>query len=147
MHLPFTLQEYFQQIWPIDECTALDGTRIGHMLIRAALDVKKARRGEAVATFISRTEMLRNAQAANLGLLLQSLVCNESHDLLAGDVATQNPNQLTAADAETIADGTTAIRHAQVSPANAVATSTTHFARWRNSACGSSRCLLRCYYR
>ena len=68
MDLPLTLQEYFQQIRPIGECTALDGTRIGHMLIHAALDVKKARRGEAVATFISRTEMLRNAPAANLGL-------------------------------------------------------------------------------
>jgi hypothetical protein len=91
------------------------------MLIRAALDVKKARRGEAVATFISRTEMLRNAPAANLGLLLQSLVCNKSHDLLAGDVATQDPNQLTAADAHTIAHGITTIRHAHVSPASAVA--------------------------
>jgi hypothetical protein len=121
MHLPFTLQEYFQQIRPIDECTALDGTRIGHMLIRAALDVNKARRGEAVATFILRTEMLRDSPAANLGLLLQSLVCNESHDLLAGDVATQDPKQLTAADAETIADGITTISRAHVSPATAIA--------------------------
>ncbi len=121
MHLPFTLQEYFQQIRPIDECTALDGVFIGHMLMNAALSVKKARRAEVAATFILRTEMLRDAPAANLGPLLRSLVCNESHDLLAGDVATQDPAQLTAADACTIADGITTMRRGHVSTANAVA--------------------------
>jgi hypothetical protein len=91
------------------------------MLIRAADDVKRARRGEAVAAFISHTEMLRDAPAANLDVLLRSLVCNESHDLLAGDVSTQDPAQLTAADACTIANGITTIRRGHVSTANAVA--------------------------
>ena len=119
MHLPFTLQEYFLQIRRIDECTAQDGAFIGHMLMNAALSVKKARRAEVAATFILRTEMLRDAPAANLDVLLRLLVCNESHDLLAGDVATQDPAQLTAADARTIANGITTIRRGHVSRANA----------------------------
>jgi hypothetical protein len=121
MHLPYTMQEYFLQIRRIDECTAQDGAFIGHMLMSAALSAKKARRAEVAATFILRTEMLRDAPAANLGPLLRSLVCNESHDLLAGDVATQDPAQLTAADARTIANGITTIRRGHVSTANAVA--------------------------
>ncbi len=121
MHLPFTLQEYFLQIRRIEECNAQDGAFIGHMLVNAALSVKKARRAEVAATFISRTEMLRDAPAANLGPLLRLLVCNESSDLLAGDVATQDPAQLTAVDACTIANGITTIRRGHVSTANAVA--------------------------
>jgi hypothetical protein len=121
MGLPYVIQQYFLQIRRIDECTAQDGAFIGHMLMNAALSVKKARRAEVAATFISRTEMLRDAPAANLGPLLRSLVCCESHDLLAGDVATQDPAQLTAVDACTIANGITAICRGHVSTANAVA--------------------------
>jgi hypothetical protein len=65
--------------------------------------------------------MLRDAPAANLGSLLRALVCNKSNNLLVGDVATQDPAQLTAADAVAIADGITTIRRAHVAPANAVA--------------------------
>jgi hypothetical protein len=121
MGLPYELQEYFLQIRRIDECTAHDGAFIGHLLMNAVLGAKKARRAEVAATFILRTGMLRDAPAANLGPLLRLLVCNESHDLLAGDVATQDPAQLTVADARTIAKGIATIRRGHVSTANAVA--------------------------
>ena len=62
------------------------------MLVNAVLGVKKPRRAEVAATFILRTEMLRDAPAANLDVLLRLLVCNESHDLLAGDVGTLYPD-------------------------------------------------------
>ncbi len=119
--LPLVIQEYFLQIRRIDECTAQDGAFIGHMLVNAVLSVKKSRRAEVAATFILRTEMLRDVPAANLSPLLRLLVCNQSRDLLAGDVATQDPAQLTAADACTIANGITTIRRGHVSTANAVA--------------------------
>jgi hypothetical protein len=53
--------------------------------------------------------MLRQAPVANLATMLQSMISNETHNILAGDVATQDPAQLTAADAETIGDGITSI--------------------------------------
>ena len=118
--LPYRLQTYFAQIRPIGDCTAEDGEFIGHMLMDAALQAAKAKRKEAVATFFSRTAMLREAPMANLATMLQSMISNESHSILAGDVATQDPAHLTAADAEAIGDGITSIRRVHFAPTKAV---------------------------
>jgi hypothetical protein len=122
LHMPRTAQLYFLQIRPIDECSTEDGTLLGHLLMEDARKAKKARRANAVVTFAWRTVMLREAPLANLDVLLTSMICKESYDGLAGDVKTQVPAQLTAADAETIGDGITAIRrgHTGTGPAKAV---------------------------
>jgi hypothetical protein len=113
------MQEYFSQIRPIDDCTAEDGRFIGHMLMNAANKAPKAQRSETVAAFVSRTAMLREAPLAQLATLLHSVICKKRHRLLARDVAIEDPAQLTAADAETIGDGMTAIMRGHVSPAKA----------------------------
>jgi hypothetical protein len=121
MHTPYTLQEYFAQIRPIDDCTAIDGAFIGHMLMDAALRASKRRRAAAVATFISRTEMLREAPLAHLDTLLQSTICTSSLRVLAGAVATQDPAQLAAAEADIIGKGIRSIVRGHKVPARAVA--------------------------
>jgi hypothetical protein len=118
--LPCTLQTYFAQIRPIGDCTAEDGEFIGHMLMDAALQAAKAKRAEAVAAFVSHTAMLREAPVANLATMLQSMISNEGHSILASDVATQDPAQLTAADVQTIGDGITSIRRVHFAPTKAV---------------------------
>jgi hypothetical protein len=119
--LPYALQVYFAQIRPIDTCKAEDGTFIGHMLMNAALDASKARRAEAVAAFVSCTEALRKAPLVHLDILLHYMICKKSLKVLAGDISTHDPAQLTAADAETIGDGITRIRRGHVAPVKAVA--------------------------
>jgi hypothetical protein len=91
MALPYDLQEYFAQIRPIDDCGAQDGAFIGHMLMNAALKASRRYRAEAVATFFSRSDMLREAPLAHLSTMLQSLICKESQDVVAGNVAIQDP--------------------------------------------------------
>jgi hypothetical protein len=118
--MPLTLQSYFLQIRPIDECAADDGTLAGHVFMNAALKPKKPRRREAVAVFISRTAMLREAPLANLTVVLQSIVCKESLNTLPGDVPTEDPPRLTAVDAETIGEAITLIRRSHSVPEKAV---------------------------
>jgi hypothetical protein len=120
MALPYGLQTYFAQIRPIGDCTAEDGEFIGHMLMDAALKAPKAQRKEAVATFIARTAMLREASVANLATMLQSMISKKRHNILAGDVATQATAELTAADARVIGDGITSIRRGHVVPTKVV---------------------------
>jgi hypothetical protein len=133
--LPYVLQEYFLQIRPIGECTAEDGRFLGHMLMNAALKAKKPQRAKIVATFISRTAMLREASLANLDILLKSIICKESYeDGLDRDVKTQDPEHVTSADAETIGDRITAIRHSHTVPAKAVAEALAKYAVLRAMA-------------
>ena len=70
MGLPYSLQKYFAQIRPIEECTAEDGRLIGDMLATKALRAPKRRRVQAIANFVSQTAMLREAPWAHLGTLL-----------------------------------------------------------------------------
>ncbi len=91
------------------------------MLMNVAIRASRRHRAEAVASFISRTAMLQEAPVAHLDTLLQSLICNESHHILAGDVATQDPTQLTVAEAHNIGDGITVIRRGHMVPTRAVA--------------------------
>jgi hypothetical protein len=125
MRLPYVLQVYFAQLRPIDTCNAEDGMFVGHMLMNAALDASKAHRADAVATFVSCTEVLREAPLVHLDALLTSMICKKRlkvNQLIAGDdVSTQDPAQLTAADAETIGDGIISIRRGHVAPVKAVA--------------------------
>jgi hypothetical protein len=120
MHLPYTLQQYFAKLQPIADCTEEDGRSVGHMLMNAALGVSKARRAEAIATFVSHTVMLQEAPLANLTTILQTMICNRSFHLLASDVPTQDPAQLTMADAEKIGIAISSIRRGHVAPAPAV---------------------------
>ena len=50
---------HLAQIRLLDDCTAEDGRFIGHMVMNAALKVKKSSRADAVGTFVARTGMLR----------------------------------------------------------------------------------------
>ena len=58
---------------------------------------------------------------ANLETLLKTMIGEKSFSLLAGEVPTEDPAQLTVADAKTIAYGVTAIVRGHVVPANAIA--------------------------
>jgi hypothetical protein len=118
--LPFQLQEYFMQIRPIEDLSAEDGRFIGQMLMHVALKAPKAHRAKAVAKFVLRTAMLREAPLANLPTVLETMISKDCHNILAGDVATQGLAQLTASDAKTIGDGITTIRRRHFAPANAV---------------------------
>jgi hypothetical protein len=62
----------------------------------------------------------REAPLANFQTLLKTIICKKSFRLLAADVATQDPAQLTAADATTIANGISTIMRGHVTPLNAV---------------------------
>jgi hypothetical protein len=134
------VQEYFLQIRPIDECTAADGTLLGHMLMDAARKAKRNRRAKAIATFVSRTAMLREAPLAHLGIVLQSIICKESRASmisvapLAGDVGTQDPALLSAADAGKIADGISSIRRSHTVLAKVVAEVFTQYVVLRATA-------------
>jgi hypothetical protein len=121
MHTPYTLQEYFAQIRPIDDCAAPDVVLIGHMLMNAEQQASKRHRAEAVAAFISRTAMLRDAPLAHLDTMLQSLICSRGLRVLAGAAATQDPAQLMAAEADIIGEGIMSIIRSQMMPAKAIA--------------------------
>ena len=120
MRLPFSIQVYFAQIQPVSACTADDGRLAGHLLMHAAHRAKKAQRKQAIATDVRRMEMLRHAPLANISTLLQWLISKETHRLLAGNVGTRDPAQLTAADAATIGEGITLIRRGHMVPERAL---------------------------
>jgi hypothetical protein len=86
-----------------------------------ALSATKARRKRSVATDILRTEMLRHAPLANIGTMLQCFACKEARRLFPGSVETQDPAQLTAAEAATIGEGITVIRLGHMVPERALA--------------------------
>jgi hypothetical protein len=64
--------------------------------------------------------MLREAPVANLATMLQSMISKKRHNILASDVATLVPAELTAADARVIGDGITSIRRGHAVPTKAV---------------------------
>ena len=119
MHLPYRLQLYFAQCQPRCKCAAEDGTHIGHMLMDAALAVKRAERAAVVAAFFARTAMLRETPAAHFATLLEALVMNR-FKLIIQDVAAHDPAILTEAEAMLIGHGFAPILLSSTMPEAAV---------------------------
>jgi uncharacterized membrane protein YhdT len=104
------------------------------MLVDAALKVSRSNRAAAVATFMSHTSMLREAPLANLATVLRSMICSGNKDVLARDVAIEDPAQLTVQDAAAIGDGISSIRRGHMAPGSALAEILTMYPALRATA-------------
>ena len=105
MHVPSTLQLYFQQIWPLALCDAEDGRVIARLLMDLG-DSKPKDLAHTIREFANRTTMLRECGFRHVGDLLVSMLCEHSDSEHAppsvAQVAAQDPASVTAEQATAI---------------------------------------------
>jgi hypothetical protein len=118
--LPYELQTYFTHVMPPPNCTAADGTLLGHLIMDTAEAAKKPERASAVQTFVGRTAILRESGAGCLNALLTASLGESGHDVLPQAVATTDPAALSVAEATTIGRGFDAIIRVSATPSDAV---------------------------
>jgi hypothetical protein len=71
--VPATLQQYFQQILPLEKCDAEDGRVVGQLLVDLASEYPKDP-ARAIREFADRTAMLRDCGFAHIGEMLARLL-------------------------------------------------------------------------
>jgi hypothetical protein len=120
MRLPYDLQIYFTHVMPPPNCTAVDGTLLGHLIMDTAEAAKKPERASAVRTFVERTAILRESGVGCLDALLTASLGASGHDVLPQAVATTDPGDITVAEATTIGRGFDAIIRVSATPSDAV---------------------------
>jgi hypothetical protein len=120
MVVPYELQMYFAHVMPPPNCTAADGTLLGHLIVDTAEGAKKPERASAVRTFVERTATLRESGVGCLDALLTASMGESGHDVLPLAVETFIPGALTVAEATTIGRGFDAIIRVSATPSDAV---------------------------
>jgi hypothetical protein len=134
MRTPYDLQTYFVQMTPPSECTAADGTCIGHMIADVAQAAKTFNRAAAIRTFIMRSSVLRECGFASFDELIIAIFLRHSfrkqvaamigvwklNSRLAQAVESIDPAMLTVAEAETIGIGFDRIIVTSATPNEAV---------------------------
>ena len=77
MHLPYTLQCYFQVVRPLEECTDIDGKYVGHMLMDLAEGCKsKKSLATEVQRFVYRSAMLSGTDFAHFAAFFIAIISN-----------------------------------------------------------------------
>ncbi len=71
--VPTTLQRYFQQILPLENCDAGDGRAVGQLLVEIVSSNPKDLAHE-IGEFADRTAMLRDCGFAHIGVMLTQLL-------------------------------------------------------------------------
>jgi hypothetical protein len=120
MRLPYDLQTYFTHVTPPPNCTAANGTLLGHLIVDTADAAKKPERASAVATFVERTAILRESGFASLDALVTATLGASGHDVRPQAVETYTPGALTVAEATAIGRGFDAIIRISATPSDAV---------------------------
>ena len=78
MAVPATLQQYFQQILPLEKCDAEDGRVVGQLLVDLVSRNPKDP-ARAIREFADRTAMLRDCGFAHVGDMLARLLSADVH--------------------------------------------------------------------
>ena len=121
--IPHSLQRYFQAVWPLDQCNAVDGRIVGQMLLDL-VESKPKDLALAIREFAYRTEMLRECGFRHIGVMLAHLLIPDAQGRLNNNaaIAVLSPSVVTEQQATAIGDAiASSIYHSQV-PATALQT-------------------------
>ncbi len=80
MSSPYNLQTYFLKVRLPGNCTADDGTLIGHMIVDTAEAAEKPDRASAISACIMQTAVLRECGFASLDAMLTAIVASVAEE-------------------------------------------------------------------